>query len=132
MAFGLSKLCRVTKLHDPLKLCQQFGMVAGKMVDHAHVLRQAGQITGRQNQIEVVHAVALLDHAKLAIDVGRPALHMLDLLVAETPGVLALSRVRDGNPHGRKRHSRFRCASDTARPEGGAQKAAEQKSKFNP
>src|SRR3546814_20855405 len=36
-------------------------------------------------------------------------------------GLAALSRVRDGNPHGRKRHGRFRCASDTARPEGDAQ-----------
>ena len=37
--------------------------------------------SGRQNKVEMIAAVALFDHAKLAVDVGRLALPMVKLLV---------------------------------------------------
>lgn len=42
----------------------------------------------------------------------------------QAAGLAALLRVRDSNPHGRKRQRRFGYASDTARSEGDAQDPA--------
>jgi hypothetical protein len=77
----LNPLCRITHLDDPLKLRQQFGVVAGEMMDNAHIVYQATKVSGRQNKIQMIATVALFDHTKLAVNVGRLALHMVKLLV---------------------------------------------------
>ena len=58
-------------------------MAFGKMMNNAHVFDQAAEIPCRQNQVEVIGAIFLLDQFELTIEIGRLALHALKLVISQ-------------------------------------------------
>jgi hypothetical protein len=73
-----------------LELRKEFGVVPSQMVDDTDVIDQSAQIPCRQNEIEMIGAVTLLNHSKLAVDVPCLPLHIFKLLVGKSTNRFAL------------------------------------------
>lgn len=61
-------------------------MALGEMMNHTHVFDQATEIPCRQNQVEVIGAIFLLDQFEPTIEIGGFALHSLKLVVGQAFG----------------------------------------------
>ena len=75
--------CRCPKLSYLLKFSENFGMTFGEMMNDTHVFDQATKIPSRQDKIEVIGAIFLLDQFELTIEIGRLALHALKLVIGQ-------------------------------------------------
>jgi hypothetical protein len=75
--------CRRPKLGNFLKFCQNLRMAFGKMMYDPHVFDQATQIPGRQNKVEMIGAIFLLDQFEFTIKIGGFALHAFKLVVGQ-------------------------------------------------
>jgi len=65
-------------------------MVLGQIPHNRRASQQAAQITGGQNQIEVVSAVALLDQLEIAVELRALTAHQLDLRLGQAAYRFAL------------------------------------------
>lgn len=52
------------------------------MVNDTNVFSKSAKVSGRQNEIEMIGTITLLNHSKLTVDIRCFTLHMFELLIA--------------------------------------------------